>query len=106
MSGTKEESLGGSSRHKSSLDANGSVTPTREKYSVEDTHHDDIERFIKHEKLVDNGPIEISPLEHIKPVALFKLFRFSTKIDILLVLAGTFFSCASGVVTPVMIIIF
>ncbi|KAJ2884111.1 hypothetical protein IWW38_005465, partial [Coemansia aciculifera] len=42
----------------------------------------------------------------LKPVAVRKLFRFATKLDIVLSLAGTFFSCASGVVNPVMIIIF
>ncbi|KAJ2504012.1 hypothetical protein IWW47_002726, partial [Coemansia sp. RSA 2052] len=42
----------------------------------------------------------------LKPVAVRKLFRFATKFDIVLSLAGTFFSCASGVVNPVMIIIF
>ncbi|KAJ2810839.1 hypothetical protein H4S07_002435, partial [Coemansia furcata] len=42
----------------------------------------------------------------LKPVPVFKLFRFATKLDIFLSLAGTFFSCASGVINPVMIIIF
>ncbi|KAJ2829740.1 hypothetical protein FBU31_002634, partial [Coemansia sp. 'formosensis'] len=42
----------------------------------------------------------------LKPVPVFKLFRFATKLDIVLSLAGTFFSCASGVINPVMIIIF
>ncbi|KAJ2414864.1 Multidrug resistance protein 1, partial [Coemansia sp. RSA 2530] len=42
----------------------------------------------------------------LKPVPVLKLFRFATKLDIILSLAGTFFSCASGVINPVMIIIF
>ncbi|KAJ2732096.1 hypothetical protein IW152_004076 [Coemansia sp. BCRC 34962] len=44
--------------------------------------------------------------EKLKPVPVLKLFRFATKLDIILSLAGTFFSCASGVINPVMIIIF
>ncbi|KAJ2750878.1 hypothetical protein GGI19_004843 [Coemansia pectinata] len=42
----------------------------------------------------------------LKPVPVLKLFRFATKLDVTLSLAGTFFSCASGVINPVMIIIF
>ncbi|KAJ2744007.1 hypothetical protein GGI20_003307 [Coemansia sp. BCRC 34301] len=48
----------------------------------------------------DKGGIDL------KPVPVRKLFRFATKVDMALSLAGTFFSCASGVVNPVMIIIF
>ncbi|KAJ2108296.1 hypothetical protein GGI16_001199, partial [Coemansia sp. S142-1] len=42
----------------------------------------------------------------LKPVPVLKLFRFATKLDIILSLTGTFFSCASGAINPVMIIIF
>ncbi|KAJ2455862.1 hypothetical protein EV183_000478 [Coemansia sp. RSA 2336] len=49
---------------------------------------------------------EATPLDDVKPVSVVKLFRFADKVDIILNIAGTFFSCASGVVTPVMIIIF
>ncbi|KAJ1990359.1 hypothetical protein GGI25_006089 [Coemansia spiralis] len=58
------------------------------------------------ERILDEDPEAKAALVDIKPVPVLKLFRFSTKLDILLVLAGTFFSCASGVVTPVMIIVF
>ncbi|KAJ1731295.1 hypothetical protein LPJ61_002605, partial [Coemansia biformis] len=44
--------------------------------------------------------------ENVKPVSVPRLFRFATKTDILLTIAGTFFSCAAGVITPVMIIVF
>ncbi|KAJ2555008.1 hypothetical protein EV175_002398, partial [Coemansia sp. RSA 1933] len=59
-----------------------------------------------HEELLDQSPDDMLVAEDIIPVPIPKLFRFATKIDIVCVLAGTFFSCASGVVTPVMIIIF
>ncbi|KAJ2645989.1 Multidrug resistance protein 1, partial [Coemansia sp. RSA 1250] len=49
---------------------------------------------------------EVSPLDDVKPVSVLKLFRFADKLDIILNITGTFFSCASGVITPVMIIIF
>ncbi|KAJ2174768.1 hypothetical protein IW137_005406, partial [Coemansia sp. RSA 1287] len=40
-----------------------------------------------------------------KPVSIFRLFQFATKLDIVLSLAGTVFSCAAGAVAPVMIIV-
>ncbi|KAJ2512672.1 hypothetical protein GGI11_004661, partial [Coemansia sp. RSA 2049] len=107
MSNRKEESLDGTSRHASSSDVNGSVTPVREKVSGEDApHHNDIDEFVKNEKLTDDSPKVNAISENIVPVPVYRLFRFSTKLDKLLSVAGTFFSCASGVVTPVMIIIF
>ncbi|KAJ2797619.1 Multidrug resistance protein 1, partial [Coemansia guatemalensis] len=45
-------------------------------------------------------------LDDVKPVSVFQLFRFADKFDLFLTIAGTAFSCASGVVTPVMIIVF
>ncbi|KAJ2847746.1 Multidrug resistance protein 1, partial [Coemansia brasiliensis] len=48
----------------------------------------------------------IQPVDNLPPVALLKLFQFASKTDVILNLAGVVFSCASGVVTPVMIIIF
>ncbi|KAJ2864768.1 hypothetical protein GGI22_001649, partial [Coemansia erecta] len=97
MSEKKEDTLGGASRHASSSDV---------KSSVDNARHNDIDEFVKNEKLVDNEPVVNSIAEDIAPVPIYKLFRFSTKVDIILSLAGTFFSCASGVITPVMIIVF
>ncbi|KAJ2726755.1 hypothetical protein GGI07_000266, partial [Coemansia sp. Benny D115] len=78
--------------------------------SSDDLHHHD-----------DHGKADILP-EHLlgdfkEPVidktitepdsiSVPQLFRFSNKTDKFLTLLGTFFSCASGVITPVMIIIF
>ncbi|KAJ2557440.1 hypothetical protein EV175_001345 [Coemansia sp. RSA 1933] len=85
---------------------NGSVAPSHEKSSLDNAHYPDADEFDKHEKLIDDKPVMNSIADNIAPVSVYKLFRFSTKIDIILSLAGTFFSCASGVVTPIMIIIF
>lgn len=73
-----------------------------DKYDEHLAHHDD-------QKVVQNkteDQVIDTTISEPKPVSLFQLFRFSTKVDVMLCLAGTFFSCASGVVTPVMIIIF
>ncbi|KAJ2355420.1 hypothetical protein GGF43_002694 [Coemansia sp. RSA 2618] len=47
-----------------------------------------------------------SPIDNPDPVSMLKLFRFATKVDMILNIAGVAFSCAAGVVTPVMIIVF
>ncbi|KAJ2854547.1 hypothetical protein GGI22_004458, partial [Coemansia erecta] len=59
-----------------------------------------------HERLLERSPEENLAAESITPVPLLKLFRFATKTDCMGILAGTFFSCASGVIFPSMIIIF
>ncbi|PIA15950.1 multidrug resistance protein 1a [Coemansia reversa NRRL 1564] len=41
-----------------------------------------------------------------KPVPVHQLFRFADKVDLMLIFAGTGLSCASGVITPAMIIVF
>ncbi|KAJ1887790.1 hypothetical protein LPJ66_008927, partial [Kickxella alabastrina] len=41
-----------------------------------------------------------------KPIALMKLFRFASKFDLLLYALGTVCSCAAGILTPAMTIVF
>ncbi|KAJ1719332.1 hypothetical protein LPJ53_005884, partial [Coemansia erecta] len=87
-------------------------TSSTEKLSVRTANskadvEDDIENFDKHEKLLDDDDSDDGKLvEDIKAVGVLQLFRFSTPFDRLLTIAGVCFSCAAGVVNPVMIIIF
>ncbi|KAJ1744922.1 Multidrug resistance protein 1, partial [Coemansia sp. RSA 1591] len=67
--------------------------------------HESLEKLDEPELLVD-GPIEQKALDNPDPVPVLKLFRFATKIDLLMDIAGVVFSCAAGVITPVMIIVF
>ncbi|KAJ2780131.1 hypothetical protein H4R18_003635 [Coemansia javaensis] len=74
--------------------------------------HDDVE------KIDETGLIDIDADADAKaqaaaeaaktepPVPVHQLFRFATKRDVVLTIVGTGFSCAAGVITPVMIIIF
>ncbi|KAJ2496760.1 hypothetical protein GGH96_005595, partial [Coemansia sp. RSA 1972] len=91
--------------HESS--ATGSVTPIHRKYSFDDYGdvHESLEKLDEPELLVD-GPVEQKALDNPDPVPVLKLFRFATKIDLLMDIAGVVFSCAAGVITPVMIIVF
>ncbi|KAJ2175046.1 hypothetical protein IW139_000985 [Coemansia sp. RSA 353] len=93
------------SHHESS--ATGSVTPIHRKYSFDDYGdvHESLEKLDEPELLVD-GPVEQKALDNPDPVPVLKLFRFATKIDLLMDIAGVVFSCAAGVITPVMIIVF
>ncbi|KAJ2527477.1 hypothetical protein EV175_007541, partial [Coemansia sp. RSA 1933] len=66
---------------------NGSVAPSHEKSSLDNTHYPDADELDKHEKLIDDKPVVNSIADNIAPVPIYKLFRFSTKIDIILSLA-------------------
>ncbi|KAJ2365894.1 hypothetical protein IW150_006091, partial [Coemansia sp. RSA 2607] len=76
-----------------------------------DSHNDGSE---KHDEHIDVLPptndadksVVDEAIAQPKPVGVLQLFRFATNLDRGLTIAGVFFSCASGVVTPVMIIIF
>ncbi|KAJ2480773.1 hypothetical protein IWW56_002214 [Coemansia sp. RSA 2131] len=57
---------------------------------------DPLDEKTKSDSIIDNPD----------PVSMLKLFRFATKTDVILNIAGTVFSCASGVITPLMIIVF
>ncbi|KAJ1801147.1 hypothetical protein LPJ75_006458, partial [Coemansia sp. RSA 2598] len=74
-----------------------------------DEHHDekleDTAELLPPPKDADAAVVDKAILEP-KAVSVLQLFRFATPLDRLLTIAGVFFSCASGVVTPVMIIIF
>ncbi|KAJ2709502.1 hypothetical protein H4R19_004218, partial [Coemansia spiralis] len=64
------------------------------------------EKLEEHDVLQGEQTKPADEEERVEPVALLRLFRFATKGDMLLNVAGAFFSCAAGVVTPVMIIVF
>ncbi|KAJ2542755.1 hypothetical protein GGH12_002614 [Coemansia sp. RSA 1822] len=93
------------SHHESS--ATGSVTPIHPKYSFDDYGdvHESLEKIDEPELLVE-GPVEQKALDNPDPVPVLKLFRFATKIDLFMDIAGVVLSCAAGVITPVMIIVF
>ncbi|KAJ2803167.1 hypothetical protein H4R20_002999, partial [Coemansia guatemalensis] len=89
-----------------SSSATGTETPMQEKGgAVTDEHNAALEKLDEPE-LMDDKTTTQETLDDPKPVSVFQLFRFADKVDLLLTLAGTAFSCASGVVTPVMIIVF
>ncbi|KAJ2601056.1 hypothetical protein H4R99_003122 [Coemansia sp. RSA 1722] len=69
---------------------------------------EEVAQFELNEKLLDEqeSSDKDSPEEDVKAVGVLQLFRFATPLDRVLTLAGIFFSCAAGVVNPVMIIIF
>ncbi|KAJ1833877.1 hypothetical protein LPJ63_002426, partial [Coemansia sp. RSA 2711] len=95
----------GHSRRGSSMSAKSERTQT----SAVGTGGDPIDPIDKLEEpdLLDEHNTKADKADDdLKPVPVLKLFRFATKLDVFLNLAGTFFSCASGVVTPVMIIVF
>ncbi|KAJ2806053.1 Multidrug resistance protein 1, partial [Coemansia helicoidea] len=77
----------------------------RNSLSAEKTASVEPEKLEEHDVFLDEAKPHTEE-EQVKPVPLLRLFRFATKADILLNVAGTFFSCAAGVVTPVMIIVF
>ncbi|KAJ1894271.1 hypothetical protein LPJ66_005292, partial [Kickxella alabastrina] len=72
-------------------------------------HLDDIDELAdKPEHIIvaeETNPHEVEPAKD-EAVGLLRLFRFADKTDRLLTFAGICFSCAAGVVTPIMIIIF
>ncbi|KAJ2358679.1 hypothetical protein IWW50_002221 [Coemansia erecta] len=83
-----------------------SVTPIPGKYSDDgDEIYESLEKLDEPDLLTEKSdePQEVDTLD---PVPMLKLFRFATKVDIFLNIAGVAFSCAAGVITPIMIIIF
>ncbi|KAJ1834806.1 hypothetical protein LPJ70_006288, partial [Coemansia sp. RSA 2708] len=85
----------------------GSVTPMR-KSSLDDIDmfHGTLDKLDDPDLLLEQQPDIPLAIDQISPIPVLQLFRFATKLDIFLNLAGVAFSCASGVVTPVMIIVF
>ncbi|KAJ2596291.1 hypothetical protein H4R99_004985, partial [Coemansia sp. RSA 1722] len=112
MSGqrNKETSALGVSADRYSTVSSSIAPTTSDKYTrSSDEHHDekldDIAELLPPSKNADTAVVDKTILEP-EPVGVLQLFRFATPLDRVLTLAGVFFSCASGVVTPVMIIIF
>ncbi|KAJ2886919.1 hypothetical protein FB639_001477, partial [Coemansia asiatica] len=68
---------------------------------------EEVAQFELSEKLLDEDDSSKKfPVDDAKAVGVLQLFRFATPLDRILTLLGIFFSCAAGVVNPVMIIIF
>ncbi|KAI8319025.1 P-loop containing nucleoside triphosphate hydrolase protein [Martensiomyces pterosporus] len=94
------------SRRASSTTGTDSLTPHESKAVVDDID-DNLEKVDQPHVPgeVSSAPVDPAILSP-KPVSLRQLFRFADKLDLFLTFAGTCFSIASGVVNPVMIIIF
>ncbi|KAJ2308963.1 hypothetical protein IWW55_000054 [Coemansia sp. RSA 2706] len=71
-----------------------------------DMFHGTLDKLDDPDLLLEQQPDIPLAIDQISPIPVLQLFRFATKLDIFLNLAGVAFSCASGVVTPVMIIVF